>query len=156
MDTDHQSLFNFDDLPAFRHAADGPAPQVAFKRLSTLLKSVPANECHLILEQFTAALLDGHVKAVPFLGRRFSKVIVDQHGRKIRKVVQDELIEIDETFLAWMGAQRKAARYQVLLHVGNIGTTEERLARGEDDFHALLQARLSRLQAEQPRKRQRT
>ncbi|MFC4424928.1 hypothetical protein [Deinococcus navajonensis] len=155
MGAEDKSFFNFDDLPALFTPAEEQPPRVTFERLSRLLKPLPANECHLILEQFTAALLEGHIRAVPFLGRTFTKTVIDGAGHKTQHVIQDELIEVDKTFLEWIKRLRKAARYQVLVHVGDIGTTEERLASGEDDFQALLQARLLRLKAEQPRKRSR-
>lgn len=147
------TLLDFDDLPtipALTAPLQNKTPQR--RRLSAILQDIPATEAHLIVEQFIPALLEGTVRAVPILDRKFTKTVIDGSGQKVRQVIQDELVEVDEAFTAWLTATRRAARYQVLAHVGKIGTTEERLASGHDDFGEMLLARLARLRAEQPRK----
>ncbi|SMB81947.1 hypothetical protein [Deinococcus hopiensis] len=155
--------------PGRSDQAKSGAPQPReFKRFSELLKHVDSNECHLILANFEAGLLEGRVKAVGVIdvkrGKvKFKKTVVCGDGRKRVMSIQDELVVADPAFYAWLAEQKKASQYEVLVYQGVIGIPETQVESGEHDFDALLQARVGRLrlssastsQAEQPRKRKR-
>ena len=105
-----------------------------------LLQDVPGDECHLILENWQAAVNDETITAVAN-GQTFRKIVTDGQGTTAKRVIQDEIVVMTPALQAWISELRTKARYQVLGCVGRIATTLERLDQGLDDLDLLCQAR---------------
>lgn len=108
--------------------------------LKSLLQDVPGDECHLILENWQAAVNDETITAVAN-GQTFRKIVTDGQGTTAKRVIQDEIVVMTPALQAWISELRTKARYQVLGCVGRIATTLERLDQGLDDLDLLCQAR---------------
>lgn len=130
----------FEELPR------PPAPKSASIRgrqlttLKSLLQDVPGDECHLILENWQAAVYDETITGVAN-GQTFRKLVTDGRGNTTKRVIQDEIVVDSPALKAWFSEMRTKARYQVLGCVGRIATTLERLDQGLDDLDLLCQAR---------------
>lgn len=130
----------FEELPR------PPAPKSASIRgrqlttLKSLLQDVPGDECHLILENWQAAVYDETITAVAN-GQTFRKLVTDGRGNTTKRVIQDEIVVDSPALKAWFSEMRTKARYQVLGCVGRIATTLERLDQGLDNLDLLCQAR---------------
>lgn len=157
--TDAETLFNLDDLALFKVSAEetDPSSRVPeagktekYLRLSKILKGIPASETFLILKEWDAAIMAGTIRAVPYKGHTFRKTIIDEAGQERTAELQDELVEMTPAFETWLAQQREEARYAVMPYHGEIATTPDRLKRNEDDFERLVQARVQRLQGNQP------
>lgn len=122
-------------------------------RLSAIVKSIPAIECHLIFRNWEAGVAAEVIRALPEIGKTFKKTILTELGEEVTLEQQEELVLPDERFEVWLNEQRQESRYAVLRHVGNLETSLTRLEQGADDFERLLSLRRLRLTRDKPARR---
>ncbi|WP_304524150.1 hypothetical protein [Deinococcus betulae] len=128
-------------------AAAPPEAAPRFQLLSALLKGIPPEELHLVLEKYHDAIKRGTVKAVSAPSNlTFEVEVVTAQGKRAVRKVEDEIVLPDDGFQGWLAQERRASRLAVLRVTGRVETSLARLASGEDDFKTLLEIRRGRLQ----------
>lgn len=124
------------------------APPV-FRLLSELLADVPPQERFFVLAHFEDAVRDGAVSALRARGAKSSRLdVVTPQGKRVRRVVREEIVLDDGAFRAWFARERRASRLAVLAVTGRIETTVKRLESGEEDSARLVAVRRARLARE--------
>ena len=119
-------------------ANEGASPTPKRVLLSVLLAKIPRGEQSLILEGIHAAIGTGVVDGVALAGQPSIKVIYrDSEGARVRRTIQDLLLQPTPAFESWLREQRQAARLRAMTLSGKIESTLDRIETGEDDFGAL-------------------
>lgn len=125
-----------------------PGPPV-YRLFGELLADVPPRERFFVLERFEDAVRDGAVSAVRARGAVHKRLdVVTPQGKRVRRVVREEIVLDDGSFRAWFARERRASRLAVLAVTGRVETSVERLEGGEDDFARLVAVRRARLARE--------
>lgn len=136
MDLNASEITNLLDRLTDNEAASPTLPKRV--QLSVLLATIPRVEQGVILENIHAAIGTGVVDGVALADQPSIKVIYhDSKGARVRRTIQDLLLQPTPAFESWLRERRQAARLRAMTLSGKIESTLERIETGEDDFGAL-------------------